>query len=156
MPLDKHKLKVSTALEDLQPLFRLKVEKWLNDCQAENLLLFIDFTLRTRAQQAELYAKGRKKVGPLWIVVDRSKKVTDAPPGSSYHEYGLALDVYPLHMGAPSFRTPVSVRVVDLAKKHGIAWGGNWTRFKDRPHFQDANAPSIKECRKLWPQGWPA
>lgn len=152
MPIDKHKIKVGTSLDDLQPHFRVKVEKWLNDCQAENLFLFIDFTLRTRAEQAALYAKGRKRVGPIWVKVGTT--VTNAPPGSSYHEYGLALDVYPLHMGAPTFATPVSVRVVDLAKRNGLSWGGDWKSIKDRPHFQDASAPTIRACKRLWPHGW--
>lgn len=154
MPIDHHRYKAS--LGQLQPSMRLKVERWLNDAQAENLLLFVDFTWRSRAEQRGLYAKGRKKVGPLWIITNRRLVVTNAPPGSSYHEYGLAVDVYPLVDGLPRFTSTVPIRVVDLAKRNGLAWGGNWRTIKDAPHFQDAHAPSIRECKKLWPNGWTA
>ena len=157
MAYDKHRFKTGTTLTSLQPSFRKKVETWLNWCQAEGFLLFIDFTLRTRAEQLEIYSRGRRKVGPIWVKVGRT--VTDAKPGSSYHEYGLAIDVYRLVGGQPDFNTPVQQRVVDLAKKAGMTWGGDWMRlgkakFNDRPHFDDAEKPPIRECRRIWPDGW--
>ncbi len=159
MAYDKHVFKRGTTLAGLQPGFRAKVETWLNWCQAEGYLLFVDFTLRTRAEQLEIYAKGRKKIGPIWIKVGTT--VTDAPPGSSYHEYGLAIDVYVLVNGKPDFNRVVPSRVVDLAKKAGMTWGGDWKRlgkakFNDCPHFDDAEKPPIRVCRQRWPQGWTA
>ncbi|GAG18820.1 unnamed protein product, partial [marine sediment metagenome] len=48
--------------------------------------VLITDTLRTNARQAELYAKGRETKGP---------KVTNARPGQSFHNYGVAWDAVP-------------------------------------------------------------
>lgn len=49
--------------------------------------------VRDSAQQAALYAQGRTAPGPV---------VTDAPAGTSAHEYGLAIDAYPTIDGGAS------------------------------------------------------
>ena len=46
--------------------------------------------LRTIDEQNALYAQGRTKPG---------KKVTNAKGGQSYHNYGLAVDIYPVING---------------------------------------------------------
>lgn len=48
---------------------------------------------RLTDQQAALYAQGRTLPGPI---------VTDAPPGTSAHEFGLAIDVAPVIKGDTS------------------------------------------------------
>lgn len=148
MPYDKHKFKRGVTLDQLQPAFREKVEKWLNDCQAENILFFIDFTLRSYKEQEKIYNQGRfGNPGPV---------VTNAKPGYSYHNFGFALDVYPLKREAPHFdASPKEYeRAAKLAKTHGISWGGNWVSFKDYPHFEDEDRPTLADCRKKWPNGF--
>lgn len=92
--------------------------------------------LRDPKEQAILYAKGRTTPGP---------KVTDAPPGSSYHEYGLAGD-FSLQINGKNLswdtrkdwdgdRQSDWMEVVVIFKKHGFKWGGDWHSFKDMPHF---------------------
>lgn len=51
--------------------------------------------LRSNSEQATLYAKGRTRDQILRQVAlqGRNGSVTDAPPGSSAHNYGLAVDV---------------------------------------------------------------
>lgn len=89
--------------------------------------------LRTYQEQADLFAQGRTKPGP---------KVTNARPGSSWHNYGLAVD-FGLFKGRdyvdtkdPRKAEQVYREIGDLAKEYGIEWGGSWRRFKDTPHFE--------------------
>lgn len=60
----------------------------------------------------------------------------------TWHFYGLAIDViHPTRMWDAWEANDVEAKtwraaVVDSAKKSGLNWGGDWTSFKDWPHFQ--------------------
>jgi peptidoglycan L-alanyl-D-glutamate endopeptidase CwlK len=89
--------------------------------------------LRSYSQQAALYAQGRTKPGEI---------VTKAPPGSSWHNYGLAVDlglfkggVY-LDKNNPRLADKVYAELGVLAKSMEIEWAGYWTSFTETPHFQ--------------------
>lgn len=94
-------------------------------------------TLRTIAEQDALYAQGRTV---------RGKIVTNARGGSSYHNYGLALDfVLVLNGGSISWDTnkdfdgdgiPDWMEVVAIFKKAGWTWGGDFRTIVDKPHFE--------------------
>lgn len=108
------------------------------------------YTLRTFAEQDALYAKGRTRL------FDNSGKrlgvVTKAKGGQSIHNYGLALDIVLIKdtngdgtFESASWETNVDfdkdgkadwMEVVDILKKHGWTWGGDWKSFKDVPHFE--------------------
>ena len=150
-----------TTLDWLQAVFRRKVEMWLNDVAAEcassvgvlsGLELVIIETLRPWERQADLYAQGRTKPGQV---------VTNAAPGRSYHQFGLALDVGIKPRGEKFSwawdRDPELMagmrRISELASKRGIRWGGNFKSIVDLPHFEDGSAPSLAECNRLWPRG---
>ena len=67
--------------------------------------------------------------------------MTKAPPGRSYHNYGLAYDVVPLRNGKAVWGTTGAdgelwLRVGLLGEAVGLEWAGRWKRFKDFPHFQ--------------------
>ena len=101
-------------------------------------------TLRTFKEQEDLYAKGRTTPG---------KKVTNAKPGQSYHNYGLAVDIVLLidkdkngtyesatwDTRADFDSDGVSdwLEVVKVFQKYGWQWGF-WSNGKhwDKPHFQ--------------------
>ena len=38
---------------------------------------------------------------------------------------------------------------VAIFKKYGWEWGGDWTKFKDLPHFQKTLGYSITQLQKL-------
>jgi peptidoglycan L-alanyl-D-glutamate endopeptidase CwlK len=78
--------------------------------------------------------------------------VTNAPPGASYHNWGLALD-FCLIVDKDrngTFETALwDIRgdydgdliddwteVVTIFKMAGWEWGGDWASFKDFPHLQ--------------------
>lgn len=108
------------------------------------------YTLRTFAEQDALFAQGRTRL------FDNSGKrlgvVTKAKGGQSIHNYGLALDIVLVKdtngdgtFDAASWETNVDfdkdgkpdwMEVVNILKKHGWVWGGDWKSFKDAPHFE--------------------
>lgn len=71
-------------------------------------------------------------------------KVTNAKGGQSIHNYGLAFDIVLLYDkdGNETFETAsweqnkYWMEVTNYFKSKGWQWGGDWTKFKDAPHFQ--------------------
>lgn len=100
-------------------------------------------TLRTAEYQSGLYAQGRTKPGKI---------VTNAKPGQSIHEYGLAFDIVLLYDrdGNGTFETASWnekedfdkngkkdwFEVVDFFKERGWSWGGDFKSIYDSPHFE--------------------
>lgn len=113
----------------LQPPVYIAAKNALEECEANGLDTLVTCTMRTRAEQAQLYAQGRTASGNV---------VTNAKPGESYHEYGVALDLYPVVHGKINFDglAPEWHKIADIFKKHGFEWGYEWKHFKEMPHFQ--------------------
>lgn len=106
---------------------------------------FIVQTLRTFEEQDLLYQKGRTRPGP---------KVTNARPGSSYHQYGLALDFCNQVSGKLLWKVDKNwMKVVDIFKAAGFSWGGDWRSFKDNPHLEIDFGYSVKELLALYKAG---
>lgn len=86
----------SRKLEDLDPEFLKLVVGWLADCAAAKIDVLVYCTERPAWEQAELYKIGRTKKGE-GVTAKRpmGRKVTNAKPGQSAHQYGLALDFVP-------------------------------------------------------------
>lgn len=125
----------SRRLDDLHPVFQPYARAFKAACEVDGLDVLIYCTLRSMDEQAELYAQGRTKPG---------KRVTNAPPGSSAHNYGLALDGVPLLGGKPVWNATgpgadLWKRYGELAVAAGCEWAGNWTRFREFPHVQMPN-----------------
>lgn len=89
---------------------------------------FITQTLRTFAESDALYAQGRTKPGSI---------VTKAKAGQSLHNYALALDFVIQRNGKEDWTVDKDwMTVVNIFKKHGWSWGGDWKSFKDYPHLE--------------------
>jgi peptidoglycan L-alanyl-D-glutamate endopeptidase CwlK len=108
-------------------------------------------TLRTIQEQDALYAKGRTAPGP---------EVTKAKGGSSYHNYGLAIDIvlivdgktvsYDMKADFDADKEPDFMECVRIFKEHGWAWGGDWKSFKDYPHFEKTCGKSVAQLKDLY------
>lgn len=121
---------MSRSLEDLRPVVRDAAKRALAKVKELGLNVLITETLRSRAEQAALYAKGRTSPGKI---------VTNARPGQSLHEYGVALDLYPVINGKPDLAGKYIKtwrRIANCFKAEGFEWGYEWKSFKDMPHFQ--------------------
>ncbi len=144
-------------IEKLHPLIRDEVTKIIEECNKAltgKAKVRITQGLRTMKEQADLYSLGRTKPG---------QKVTNAKPGQSIHNYGLAVDICLLIDGkVASWDTAKdwdNDRVADwyecvkIFAKYGWDWGGNWKRFKDLPHFEKrqiiTTSGTIKNSWKL-------
>ncbi len=122
----------SRSLDDLHPIVAAKARAHLAACKAEGIDLLVTCTYRDPAEQARLFAQGRTAPGKI---------VTNARPGQSFHEYRVAYDVVPMRAGKPVWGTAGAdmelwKRVGALGIAQELEWAGNWTRFKEYPHFQ--------------------
>lgn len=97
----------------------------------------ITFSLRTMAEQQAIYNQGRTTPGNI---------VTNAKPGASYHNWGLAIDFALIIDGKEvswdigkdwdGDHTSDWMEVVNIFKAKGWEWGGDWKSLKDYPHLQ--------------------
>jgi len=116
-------------LDHLNPRVAAAAKAALTECAAAGMSVLVTCTYRSGAEQDELYAQGRTKPGP---------KVTNARAGQSFHQYRMALDLYPNPGGKPDFsgKHPWWPKIAAIFKKHGFEWGYEWPRFREMPHFQ--------------------
>lgn len=115
--------------------------KFLAACRNEGIDLLVTCTLRSNEEQAALYAQGRTKPG---------KVVTNAKPGQSMHNHGLAIDVVPLRAGKPVWGTTgedgkLWKRIGEIGEKVGLEWAGRWTTMREYPHFQHPQASALRK-----------
>ena len=128
----------NTRVQTLDADLKVKATNFINAVEQElGIKLRITQALRTFAEQNALYAKGRTVPGSI---------VTNAKGGDSYHNYGLAFDVAIVENGVVSYN--ITPEIAAIGVRYGLEWGGNWTSFKDNPHFQDTKGQSITQLKK--------
>jgi peptidoglycan L-alanyl-D-glutamate endopeptidase CwlK len=115
---------MSRLLTDLHPKFRPLVDIWLEDMDQAGMIALITCTLRTGAEQDQLYAIGRTVMGakPIPVVRPMGLTVTNAKAGQSAHQYGLAIDFVPMNCGKPDWSgtTPIWNAAIKLAQTRGM------------------------------------
>lgn len=142
-------------INTLHPSVRAEVVAAIDKIEAEcfpggRIAVRVVQALRTIEYQNELYAQGRNG--------DKRPKVTDAKGGSSYHNYGLAIDFALMYDkdGNGSFEELSwdTVKDYDADKKKdwdevvgifqaiGWTWGGGWN---DKPHVEKRAKGGVKE-----------
>ena len=120
--------KTDAQIQKLHPNLRGIASKFINEVEKKlGKKLRIASGLRTFDEQNALYAKGRTAPGTV---------VTRAKGGESYHNYGLAFDVYYTNNGSVDLKTAIKPDVAKIGQELGLEWGGSWKSFKDMPHFQ--------------------
>lgn len=131
-------------LGTLIPAFAVRVRRWLGECEAAGIVVYIYEGRRSCARQAELFAQGRTTKG---------RKVTNAGPGQSMHQYGCAVDFVPLirHAKAEGMweadwdNTKLYKKAQALAKPHGLR-ALSW----ETPHLEDATLADWKAARSIY------
>lgn len=142
-------------------LFRDVAHAWLElrnqFFNAHGLQIRVTRGLSSYPNQLELYASGRMK-GPsgAWYVANKRKIVTDALPGHSYHNFGLAVDSCfmgddPYLEKLPAPQASGLWKEFGLAVKDcGMSWGGDWNgELVDRPHAE-ISIISLAKARELF------
>lgn len=87
----------------------------------------ISQTLRTKAEQDEIYAQGRIKPGKI---------VSNVKYPNSMHCWGVAFDVFVQRGGKAIWDTAAYKPVGEIGESLGLEWGGRWQNFPDAPHFE--------------------
>jgi peptidoglycan L-alanyl-D-glutamate endopeptidase CwlK len=141
---------VATLHSKVQQVFK----NWIAECQIMAAAHGYEYKAisgnRTWDEQAKIYAQGRTSPGKI---------VTNAKPGYSNHNYGIAVDMGVFKDGkyldglkpaeAQAFHNKAAV----IAEKYNIEWGGSWKSFKDYPHFEYRTGKTLSQLRQLVTEG---
>ena len=136
-------------LSGLNKKFRAQAEKFLaalDPVKAKHgITIEVISGLRSWAQQAALFAQGRTKPGKI---------VTRARPGSSWHQYGLAIDLGLFKGGKyldesnPKLADIIYAEIAIIAESLGLEWAGRWKTFTETPHFQNRYGMNLATARE--------
>lgn len=130
-------------LKTLDPDFEDLIVRLINHCHERGINVQVAQALRTNAEQQALYDIGRTKPGKI---------VTNAKPGTSFHNYAAAVDLFFINdKGDAYWDTKTFKKVWKVAQeikldKEGLVWGGNFQSLVDYPHFQLGS--SLEEAKK--------
>lgn len=135
-------------LTTLHPKFRPSAIVAWTEAQSNmppNVQIIVVQGLRTFAESDAIYQQGRTKPGPI---------VTMAKAGQSYHNYGLAFDFAMITDGKDD--TVVGhhwLKVVEIMRKYGMTWGGDFPKFPDNPHFENKCGHTWQDLLTLYNAG---
>ena len=120
-------------LVGVHPKLAEAIKAIIDELGDQGLTILITQGLRTTEQQAGLYAQGRSREGKIVTNVDGHTK-------KSMHQqqldgFGHAVDVCWRVNGTVTWDGPWPT-LGELARGHGLVWGGDWTHFVDRPHLE--------------------
>ena len=123
----------------LYPPFAFSVIKLFAKAQSEQLLVCIFETYRSQERQLELFNKGATKL----------KK-------NGMHHFGIAADLVFLDgQKNPSWDVIYNwTRLGKIGQDLGLEWGGSWSGFVDKPHFQLISA-TVAEQQKIIKEKYP-
>lgn len=131
--------KITTKrVQELHPEIRNKVIDFFNEAEKQGIILRMTSGFRSYDEQNKLYAQGRTIAGPI---------VTNAKGGESNHNFALAFDVVQMVKGKPDWNCDWNV-IAKIAKTFGFAWGGDWKKFKDKPHFEMTFGNTLAQLRE--------
>ena len=137
-----------SKLDTLEPDFREHVEQLI--IAASNVTgrkWVITSGRRTMEEQRGLFAQGRSTTGKI---------VTNAPAGSSAHNFGYAADLAPMSADGKSidWNAPKSMwkLMADIAVEMGLTAGFYFKSMKggDAPHVEDGR---WRDLQALWKAG---
>lgn len=130
-------------LKTLDPEFEDLIIRLINHCHERSINVQVAQAYRSNEEQQALYDIGRTKPG---------KTVTNAKPGTSFHNYALAADLFFINdKGEAYWDVKAFKKVWAIAQeigldKEGLVWGGDFKSIVDYPHFQLGN--SLEEAKK--------
>ena len=114
---------ITTLLPEVRPMARALVQQ----AATMGIRIKVISGFRTYEEQAALYARGRTAPGNV---------VTNARPGYSNHNFGIAFDIGVFEGSSYLPESPKYNAVGALGIGLGLDWGGTWKSIVDAPHFQ--------------------
>ena len=126
--------RIATLEEETREL----AQRHIDACGAAGIVLLVVQALRSKEDQARLYAKGRTAPGSV---------VTNAPPGWSWHNHGRAYDVAVLTDGEPDWGARTKyISAGEIGMGLGLIWGGSVRSMQgDLGHYEYHPGTSIAE-----------
>lgn len=131
--------KPNNDLNLVSPYFRSRIEKAIKILWDANHNLFIFEAYRAPNRSDYLYEQGRAAPGKI---------VTKAKAWQSFHNYGLACDLWPKVNNRWVFQYDYKP-VAEIMRKLGFKCGID---FGDNPHFQLDGGLSWQECKTITEQ----
>lgn len=132
-------------LDTLEPDFKPQVEELIAKTEtATGRKWAASDARRTMAQQRDIYAQGRTKPG---------KVVSNAKPGQSAHNFGYAVDLWPLTTDGDfdwGARQSLFKVMADIAVDMGLTAGFYFKSFLDMPHVE---SPKWRQQQTRWRNG---
>lgn len=143
---------IATLEPSIQPMFEQIVIEGTRIAQGMGATGYVLISgNRSYAEQDALYAKGRTAPGP---------KVTNAKGGYSNHNFRVAGDHGVFRNGvyldgsesaadrALASKIHKAVAAWVKANLPQIEWGGDWTSFRDEPHYQYRTGLTLAQMRE--------
>lgn len=104
--------------------------KFVELANRNGLSIVLTSGYRSNKEQERLYQQGRTTKGRV---------VTHAKPGTSKHNHGLAIDIAFLNEKNQIYwpsDNAIWEKAAGIGESLGLKWGGRWSGFKDKPHFE--------------------
>jgi peptidoglycan LD-endopeptidase CwlK len=133
------------AIRTLIPQAQVAARRFLDRLRTAEIPARIISGTRTYAEQNQLYRQGRYGNSGL--------KVTNARGGQSNHNFGIAWDIGIFQQGAYLGESPWYHQAAEIGLEADLEWGGHWTAFVDRPHYQLAIGQPIRVVRQHFEAG---
>lgn len=116
-------------LTNVHPNLIIKANKIIDLAKSDGFDVRVTQGFRSFDEQNKLY--------------NQRPQVTKARGGSSYHNYGLAVDFGFFDADGKYIQADTLYHNIGkYAVIVGVEWGGNWPHFKDKPHIQFLGMPS--------------
>lgn len=163
----------NTRINTAHPAMRTHLINAVNECNQAltgRAMLRLAYVERSDLVQRALFSQGRnnltvtnklRRLAKLPNITEKEnrKVVTNAKEWESFHNFGLATDIVLIIDGKQvSYDMAADMdgdgfsdwmECVAIFKKHGFKWGGDWTRFKDYPHFEMTFGYTVKQLNAL-------
>ncbi len=142
-----------SRLKTVHPALARKIEQ-MDDYLSPRYSIRVVQARRSWAEQAAVFAQGRTALGPACVHHGVARKlgtcathpmglrVSNAPPGYGYHEFGLAVDLCPDDPAKLGYQpdwdaSHESYREMEcIGLTLGLTEGARWRSFPDHPHYQ--------------------
>lgn len=150
---DKHSIGM---LQEFHPKVRGDFQAFIEECEnVYDITLRLMSVYRDMAAQAKIYAVGRTTKGENATAQKPfGDIISDAKPGSSWHNFRLAADLgIVLANGSISYNFNY-MKFANIGQQWGISWGGNFHgSFKDPDHFEEQCGQTLSNLLSLYNAG---
>ena len=124
----------------LIPKAQEKAREFMAALKAAGINAKIISGTRNYDEQDALYAQGRTAPG---------RKVTNAKGGYSNHNFGIAWDIGIFSESNGYLEeSPLYDKAGSIGHAIGLEWGGAWSTFQDKPHFQLKTGLTLGQMRQ--------